>query len=95
MVHEMPAPLQLSRHASVAVARQLILDVANQFSQPLVGEILDCSCRPIVEGASRQFDHLASSSDGAGFGPLTIDELALSLTRRRCGVFLKEVESPW
>ena len=41
VVHGMPAPLQLSRDASVAVARKLFLDVTDQFDQAFVREILD------------------------------------------------------
>jgi len=52
VVHEVSAPLQLSSHATIAIARQFILDVADQFDQPLIAEALDRGCRPVVEGAS-------------------------------------------
>ena len=47
----------------------------------------------VVERAARKIDHLAPPSNGAGFGPVTIDKFSLSLTKRRRGVFLTRSSS--
>ena len=93
VIDHMPTSAQFVRHAPVAIARQLILNVLNQFDEAPIVEALPGRRRPIVEGTARQFDHLAPSSDGAGFGPETIDKFSLSLTRRGRGVFLTRSSS--
>lgn len=64
------APAQLERHASVAIAGESVLDVVNHLNEL------------VVQQGRRGY---APPSDGTAFGPLMIDDVALSLTRRRRG----------
>jgi hypothetical protein len=83
----MAAAAKLVRYAAVSVARHFVLDDPDQLSERgIVQSLVGCR-RSVVEGAARQVDHFAPPSDGAGFGPVTIDKFSLSLTRRRRGVF--------
>ena len=93
MIDGAPAPTQLVDHASVSVARQLVLDAADQFGQALVRQAERLRGRAVVVAAPREVDHFAPPSDGAAFGPLTIEDVALLLTRRRDGVFLRRSSS--
>ncbi len=92
MIDHMAAAAQFVCHAPVAVAWHLVLDGPNQLGEPGVSQIFVHCRRPVVERAARKIDHLAPPSNGAGFGPVTIDKFSLSLTRRRRGVFFDKVE---
>ena len=93
VIDAMPTLVQFARHAAIAVTWEFVLDVVDQRYQLMVGNVFGRSLAPVIEGAARQVDHLAPPPDGAPCGPLTIDEFSLSLTRRRCGFFLRRSSS--
>jgi hypothetical protein len=81
-----PSP-EFLRHPAVAVSGQLILDGADELLQLAVRQRDRAFLGLVVVAATRQPDHLAPPSDGAGLRPVMIDEVSPSLTRRRRGVF--------
>ena len=93
VVHGHATPLQLVGDAPITVARQVVLNVADQLDEPIVGQLERAAARLEVEGAARKVYHFAPPSDGAAFGPLTMEELSLLLTRRSLGAFLSRSSS--
>lgn len=69
-------PTKLDRHAAIAIAREIVLDVADHLDQRLVIRRPPiCLGRTLVQRAARQADYFASPSDRAAGGPLTMHEL--------------------
>lgn len=93
VVYHVTAAPEFMRHSAVAVSRQLILDGADELRQLVICQRGGALLSPVVVAAARQPDHLAPPSDGAGLGPVMIDEISLSLTRRRRGVFFARSSS--
>lgn len=82
---------QFVGQAAVSVARESVLNAVDQFDQVLVCHSQPVHRRAVVAGAPKKFDHFATPSGGAAFGPLMIEHFSLLLTRRRDKVF-KEIE---
>ncbi len=87
VVDEVPPSPEFLRHPAVAVSGQLILDGADEFLQFGICQRDSALTSLVIVSAAREGDHLAPPSDGAGLGPVMIDEISLSLTRRRRGTF--------
>jgi hypothetical protein len=93
MIDDVAAFAELACYASISITRELVLDLANELDERRIGSRTRRLARPVVVGAARQVNHFAPPSDGAAFGPLTIEELSLLLTRCRRGVFLRSSSS--
>src|SRR5262249_43474544 len=93
VIDQVPTSPQLARDAPIAVAWELVLDVVDDLHELFIREVRHRGYRTIVEGAARQLDHFAPPSDGAGFGPVMINDASLPLMRRRRGVFLRRSSS--
>ena len=74
--HQNVAPERADDHSSS-------LSVADQLGQPLVVKPRRRRSGLVVERAARQLDHFAPPSDGAAFGPLTMDHAHSALTHFR------------
>ena len=92
VVDSVVASTQLVGHASVSLTREFVLNAVDQLEEVLVCQAQPVQRRAVVVGAPGKLDHFATQSDGAAFRPLTIEHLSLLLTRRRYGVFFKEIE---
>lgn len=93
MIDDVAAFAELARYAPISITCELVLDLANEFDERRIGGCTRCLAGAVVVGAARQVNHFAPPSDGAAFGPLTIEQLSLLLTSCRGGVFLRSSSS--
>jgi hypothetical protein len=80
---------EFSCHPSISVARKHIMNIINLCGQTLISHPPFRRVRMVIVSASWKFNHFASAPNGAGRGPVTIDELSLLFTRWSRGVFLR------
>src|SRR5690554_3361669 len=87
VIDPMTAAVQFVGDATIAIARQIILNGLYQLDHfricdpaGLVGAVIECT--------PWKTDHLASPPDGAMRGPVTIDEFSLTGPGEGRGVFL-------
>lgn len=87
VIHMHSAVTQLVRHAPVTIARDAAINLGDQGDQALVRERGLARRRAVVVRTARKADHLASPSNGAATGPLTIREASLIAAGRSRGIF--------
>lgn len=79
--------MQLVLHAAIAVAGQFILNVLDDRNKFGIAEIQSPCCGSVVGGTFGEIDHFAPPSDGAGRGPVMMEQFPLSPAIGWRGVF--------